>query len=234
MNLQQEVAEKLKDKGSIAWHADQLNPSQKNDLPAEWVQAIGTENLPAALELTWKPWLPFTQQQPEAFELLQKTLHGLAIYTDNTGVSSLLYVFRFKSGRLSLMTGYLPQKNLSDSFNWWSITPEPVGTFYEQVHNGWISMNSKDGGPSPSGSIETIDFKKLDLPAGLAKELPASPENCFQWYRQGDYTLTLGVNGNHIIPFLFSAKYRSADTEIVLEEIWNDQLLMLAEEFKVR
>lgn len=236
MNLQQEVTEKLKDKGGmIAWHSDELTASQKNELPAEWLSTIGTHNLPDKLEQLWKPWLSFTQDQPEAFALLQQSLHGLAICIDQNGLPCLLYIFRFKSGRLCFMMGYLPQKEIFPAFNsWWSSAPASVRTFYEQVHNGWISPYSKDGGPLPAASIATIDLKYFDLPAEFANQLPAAPEYCFQWYRYGNYTLVLGVKEGNTIPFLFSPKHRFVDTEVSLEEVWNDQLMMLAEELKVR
>jgi len=121
-------------------------------VPSTWQKALASrENAPyQVLDL----WQPLRRLLPRTVEILKSRLVDVLLASLGASRYSLVYVFR-QEGEVMAQIGYLPATEAQ-----FVSIPGKLRTLlapFYLVHDGWVDIHSRDGGPLPIS--EWISFK---------------------------------------------------------------------------
>lgn len=197
-------------------------------VPEQWWNLLTLNSSELSLEGIRALWGECVGFLPYTFKEKQKLLHGLVVYKRENEDSSLLYIYRFKSGKLTFRQGYIPinKNSLSaEQQKYWSILPANFLRFYE-LHNGWYQLFSKSGGPMPVKEWFVIDRKQFDIEEEVIARMPFPPERMLVTYSNGGgqyMGFVLPEANESVKPVWWSLKYRDQpDTTINYWEEMDD------------
>jgi len=177
-------------------------------LPVQWARALIAPNPVAVIVQMWKP---MESRLPRVCQALRERLRGVGLLRTEERKPSLVYLFADANGVFAFR-GYPPltKDALGDS-----VLPTDFLDFY-QIHDGWVNLDSEDGGPLPMAGwlplSEVWDDVALRLPPG-----DSSPDTLVTVYRDGtELALVFDTSNSPILPL----RCRSDGSADVLLDIW--------------
>jgi hypothetical protein len=223
----EEILDSLKF-GQVFLSKDEAPEEVISMVPEKWWNLLTLDSTKVNLAGLRDLWGDKVELLPYSFEEMEKILRGLVVYKKEDELPSLLYIYRFKSGRLSYDQGFIPvdvNELTEEQQKYWSILPEYFLKFYK-LHNGWYQLFSKSGGPMPVDEWFAIDRKHFDIDEETVAKMPFPPERMLVTYSNGGgqyMGFVLPEGAEEVKPVWWALKYRDQpDTTINFWEELDD------------
>jgi hypothetical protein len=143
---------------------EKLSDSEKNKLPPAWIDILsykGNERVNKTLMY----WADFSTELQLVLEYMKTNIISINLIHHSAGYSLLYEITSVDKKRTLLYEGRNPKsKTLSPKIApIWTVLPENIKTFYNELHNGWFYLASESMGLSPVENFFFLEEEEWEI-----------------------------------------------------------------------